>query len=159
MYTRILVAIDDSSTSTKALDEAINLSRVLGAALCITHVADEGPVTQHSMGVGTYIDLDKVKEDMRQGGHSLLDAAVAKAFAQGLPAKQMLVESTRRRVAEVIVDAARTWGADLVVIGTHGRRGFERLLVGSVAENLVRIATTSLMLVREGEAQACGAAA
>lgn len=159
MYTRILVAIDDSSTSTKALDEAINLSRVLGAALCITHVADEGPVTQHSMGVGTYIDLDKVKEDMRQGGHSLLDAAVAKAFAQGLPAKQMLVESTRRRVAEVIVDAARTWGADLVVIGTHGRRGFERLLVGSVAENLVRIATTSLMLVREGEAPACGAAA
>lgn len=49
----------------------------------------------------------------------------------------------------MIVDAARDWGADLVVIGTHGRRGFERLLIGSVAENLVRLATTSLMLVRE----------
>jgi nucleotide-binding universal stress UspA family protein len=62
----------------------------------------------------------------------------------------MLIESaTDRRVAEMIADGARDWGADLVVIGTHGRRGFERMLVGSVAENLVRIAATSPLLVRE----------
>nr|MBL8456950.1 universal stress protein [Zoogloeaceae bacterium] len=159
MYTRILVAIDDSSTSAKALDEAVNLARVLGAALCIAHVADEGPITQHGMGLGTYIDIDKVKAEIRQGGNSLLDAAQAKAAAQGLQAERILIESTRRRVAEALADAVQAWGADLVVIGTHGRRGFERLLVGSVAENLVRIAATSLMLVREGEAQASGAAA
>lgn len=159
MYTRILVAIDDSSTSAKALDEAVNLARVLGAALCIAHVADEGPITQHGMGLGTYIDIDKVKAEIRQGGNSLLDAAEAKAAAQGLQAERILIESTRRRVAEALADAVQAWGADLVVIGTHGRRGFERLLVGSVAENLVRIAATSLMLVREGEAQASGAAA
>ena len=46
-------------------------------------------------------------------------------------------------------DAAAQWNADLIMVGTHGRRGVERMLVGSVAENLVRIATTSLMLVRE----------
>lgn len=159
MYTRILVAIDDSSTSAKALDEAVNLARVLGAALCIAHVADEGPITQHGMGLGTYIDIDKVKAEIRQGGNNLLDAAQAKAAAQGLQAERILIESTRRRVAEALADAVQAWGADLVVIGTHGRRGFERLLVGSVAENLVRIAATSLMLVREGEAQASGAAA
>jgi nucleotide-binding universal stress UspA family protein len=159
MYTRILVAIDDSSTSAKALDEAVNLAHVLGAALCIAHVADEGPITQHGMGLGTYIDIDKVKAEIRQGGNSLLDAAEAKAAAQGLQAERILIESTRRRVAEALADAVQAWGADLVVIGTHGRRGFERLLVGSVAENLVRIAATSLMLVREGEAQASGAAA
>lgn len=159
MYTRILVAIDDSATSAKALDEAINLARMLGAALCVAHVADEAPITQHGMGLGTYIDIDKVKTEMCHSGNSLLDAAVAAAGASGLQAERVLVESTRRRVAEVIADAARTWNADLVVIGTHGRRGFERLLVGSVAENLVRIAATSLMLVREGEAQASGAAA
>ena len=49
----------------------------------------------------------------------------------------------------MIADAATQWSADLIVVGTHGRRGFERLLVGSVAENLVRIATCSLLLVRE----------
>lgn len=156
MYTRILVAIDNSSTSTKALDEAINLARVLGAALCVAHVVDEGSITQHDMGLGAYIDIDKVKAEIRQGGSGLLDAAEAKAFAQGLRTERMLIESARRRVAEAIADAVRTWGADLVVIGTHGRRGFERLLVGSVAENLVRIASTSLMLVREGDAQAAG---
>jgi len=49
----------------------------------------------------------------------------------------------------MILEAATRWDADLIVLGTHGRRGFERFLMGSVAENLVRIATTSLLLVRE----------
>lgn len=149
MYTRILVAIDDSNTSAKALDEAIRLARKLGTALCIAHVSDVGPITQHGMGLGTYIDIEKVKDEMRADGNRLLDAAVATAAAAGCQAERVFVELARRRVAEMIVDAARDWGADLVVIGTHGRRGFERLLIGSVAENLVRLATTSLMLVRE----------
>jgi nucleotide-binding universal stress UspA family protein len=49
----------------------------------------------------------------------------------------------------MITECARDWEADLVIVGTHGRRGLERLLVGSVAEKLVRVANTSLMLVRE----------
>jgi nucleotide-binding universal stress UspA family protein len=61
----------------------------------------------------------------------------------------MAIESAERRLASMIVDAATTWNADLIVMGTHGRRGFERLLVGSVAEHVIRIATTSLLLVRE----------
>jgi nucleotide-binding universal stress UspA family protein len=88
---------------------------------------------------------------MNETSNLLLDAAVATAAAAGCQAERMLVESARRRIAEAIADAARDWGADLVVVGTHGRRGFARLLVGSVAENLVRIATTSLILVREQE--------
>jgi nucleotide-binding universal stress UspA family protein len=149
MHKRIFVAIDSSSTAQKALDEAISLAKALGARLCIAHAADEGPLTQHGMGLGTYIDIDKVKDEMRESGNALLDQAMAKASAAGYPAERLLVESTQRRVAEMIAEAATQWNADLVVVGTHGRRGFERLLVGSVAENLVRIATTSLMLVRE----------
>ena len=61
---------------------------------------------------------------------------------------RILVESDNKRIAELIVDASKQWDADLIVIGTHGRRGFERMFMGSVAENLVRIATTSLFLVR-----------
>lgn len=156
MYTRILVAIDDSATSTKALDEAIHLARVLGAKLCITHVVDEAPVLQPTMG--TYLNVDKVRDDMHQVGTQLLEAARAKAAAQGVEAEQMLIGSVRRRIAEVIADAVRSWNADLIVMGTHGRRGFQRLLVGSVAENLIRIASTSLMLVRAGEDQTGSAA-
>jgi nucleotide-binding universal stress UspA family protein len=149
MNKRIFVAIDDSTTSQRALDEAIQLANAMGASLCIMTAIDEGPLTQHGMGLGSYIDIEKVKDDMRATGAALLKQAVATAASAGCTAEQMLVEGAQRRVAEMIVDAAKQWNADLLVAGTHGRRGVERLLVGSVAENLVRIATTSLLLVRE----------
>ncbi len=149
MSKRIFVAIDNSSTSQKALDEAIQLAKAFGASLCIATAADEGPLTQHGMGLGTYIDVDKIKEEMRASSNMLLAQAQEKASAAGCKAELLLIESTQKRVAEMIAEAASQWNADLIVVGTHGRRGFERLLVGSVAENLVRIATTSLMLVRE----------
>lgn len=149
MYTRILVAIDNSTTAQKALDEAIALARTGGAHLCIVNAADEGPLTQHGMGLGSYIDIDKVKQEMRDASYALLAQALDKAQAAGCQAEVMLIESSQRRLADMIVDAATQWHADLIVMGTHGRRGFERLLVGSVAEHMVRIATTSLLLVRE----------
>jgi nucleotide-binding universal stress UspA family protein len=148
MYTRILVAIDDSPTAEKALDEAIRLAGALGAALCVAHAADEGPLAQHGMGLGTYIDIDKVKGEMRDDSNQLLDKAIAQAADAGIQAERLLMESTDKRVAEMITDAAQQWNADLIVAGTHGRRGFERLLVGSVAENLVRLSSASLLLVR-----------
>lgn len=149
MYKRILVAIDDSSTSAKALDEAINLAKALGAALCVAHAADEGTLVQLGIGLENHLDIEKTKQDIQSASNALLDAAVAKAAAAGCTAEKRHIESSRRRVAEMIADAAKEWQADLVVVGTHGRRGFEAMLVGSVAENLVRIASTSLMLVRE----------
>jgi nucleotide-binding universal stress UspA family protein len=144
-----MVAIDTSATAQKALDESIRLAGALGACLCIAYAADEAALTQHGMGLGTYIDIEKVKGEIRDAGNRLLDTAMDKAAAAGCKAERILVEAADKRIAEMIIDAAHTWRADLIVVGTHGRRGFERLLVGSVAENLVRIATTSLLLVRE----------
>ncbi len=149
MSKRILVAIDDSPTSQKALDEAVRLAGALRGALCIATAIDEGPLLQHGMGLGSYIDIEKVKGEMRQSAAALLQQAAAKAAAAGCQAEQRLIEPSPRRIAEMIAETAAQWQADLIVIGTHGRRGIERMLVGSVAENLVRIATTSVMLVRE----------
>ena len=149
MSKRIFVAIDNSTTAQKALEEAIRLAGALGARLCIATAADEGPLTQHGMGLGSFIDIEKVVQEMRDASHGLLNKAVTLAAAAGCQAEPLFMESAQRRVAEMIADAAQQWNADLIVVGTHGRRGFERLLVGSVAENLVRIATTSLILVRE----------
>ena len=149
MSKRIFVAIDSSSTAQAALDQAILLSSALGASLCIAHVSDDSSLMQHGMGLGSYIDVKKVKLEIAELTKDLLDKAVAKASAAGCQPERLQLEATDKRVAETLADAAEKWNADLIVVGTHGRRGIQRLLVGSVAENLVRIANISLMLVRE----------
>jgi nucleotide-binding universal stress UspA family protein len=150
MYQRIFVAIDNSSTARKALDEAIQLAAKLGAGLCIGTALDEAPLTQHGMGLGSYIDVDKIKQEMRDTGNALLEAAMARARTAGCDPYCILIESDKKRLSEMIIEAAGQWNADLIVMGTHGRRGFERLLVGSVAEHMIRSVSTSLLLVREG---------
>ena len=149
MYKRIMVAIDTSSTAANALDEAVQLARSVGAALCVVHAEDESLLEQHGMGIGTFIDVNKVEAAIRDAALDLLSRAVATAEAAGVKAESKLVESGRRHVPELIVECADEWRADLVVVGTHGRRGINRLLVGSVAEKLVRLANTSVMLVRQ----------
>ncbi|HET7776287.1 MAG TPA: universal stress protein [Azospira sp.] len=148
MYKRIMVAIDASATSQKALGEALALAKRYDAALNIVHAADESGLAQHGMGLGTYIDVEKVKQAIRDESNQLLAQARATAQAAGIGAEVQLLEATDKRVAEQIAEGAAAWQADLIVIGTHGRRGIDRLLVGSVAERLTRIATTSLLLVR-----------
>ena len=155
MNKRIFVAIDSSATAQLALIEAIHFASLPGASLCIGTVLDTSMLVHNNISMGSLIDTQSVKTELRQATELLLDNAVALAKESGLDAHRVLVESGSRRIAEVISDAATEWDADLIVIGTHGRRGFERLLMGSVAENLVRIATTSLFLVRrQAEPQA-----
>lgn len=149
MYTRIMVAIDSSATAGKALQEAVQLAKSVGAALCIVHAEDESLLEQHGMGIGTYIDVEKAEVAIRAAGNRLLDDAVALAATQGVTAEQRLFESGKKRVPDLIAEGATEWRADLIVVGTHGRRGFERMIVGSVAEKLVRVASTSLLLVRD----------
>jgi len=153
MYKRILVAVDDSTTSNAALNEAISLAKTMGAALRIVHVADEVPI-RNAIGLETLLDVAQVEEAMRQAGQALLDAAAKTAADAGVQAETGLLEapskleSSHKRVAEWIVEGADAWQADVIVAGTHGRRGFARLFVGNVAEDLVRLANTSLVLVR-----------
>ncbi len=149
VYKRIMVAIDDSSTANKALKEAAQLATSVGAALCIVHAEDESLLEHSAISSGTLINVGKVEADIREGGMQLLNGAVAHVAQHGITAEKRLIESSSKRVPEMITECARDWEADLVIVGTHGRRGMERLLVGSVAEKLVRVANTSLMLVRE----------
>lgn len=152
MYTRIFVAYDASSCAIKALDEAIHLARSQAATLCIAHV-DDAAVAHGGLDIHGYVEgLDEVTGRIHEQSEHLLDIAVAQAHSAGCAAERQLVPAANRRPAEAIADAARDWGADLIIVGTHGRRGFQRMLMGSVAENLVRIAGVSLMLVREDAA-------
>ena len=148
MYKRVLVAVDGSQTSAAALSEALALVRDRAGDLRIVHVIDS-PYTYPEVWYGqVQTDLEALRRAWRKAGETVLDEALALARAGGVPAESAVLESGGQRVAALVAEEAKRWGADLVVMGTHGRRGIEHLLLGSVAEGVARTAPTSVLLVR-----------
>jgi nucleotide-binding universal stress UspA family protein len=148
MYKRILVPVDGSDTSNQALRTAIALAGEHLAVLRIVHVVEEMPV---------YVSMDTLPyppaeymEALREEGQKILDGAVASA-RQGkieTDGKLVVLDHPGQRISDALEQEAEHWPADLIVVGTHGRRGFRRLLLGSVAENLIRISTKPVLLIR-----------
>jgi nucleotide-binding universal stress UspA family protein len=149
MYRRILAATDGSPTSELALAQAIGLAHDSGAALRIAHVLDYGPV-EWAMAGGYALDVTPMIDAMRDSGRKTLEQAAALAHDNGVVAETALFDqpSAALRVAETLADEARRWDADQIVLGTHGRRGFSHLLIGSVAESVLRLADVPVLLVR-----------
>lgn len=145
MYKRILVAVDGSSTGNLALQEAIKLAREGQSRLKLVHVVDE---TLINWDEGGWLGGSTVFEALAAAGRKVLDAAVETVRREGLDVESQLVESVARRIGSVISEEAESWQADLIVVGTHGRRGVDRLLLGSVAEGVVRTAAVPVLLVR-----------
>ena len=146
MYQRILVPFDGSPTSEHGLDEAIRLAKVTGATLRIIHVIDD---LLYVSGFETYsVYASDVVPFMRQSGEALLKGGKARADREGVKAETLLLEGISPRLCQVIEEQVKTWGADLVVIGTHGRRGIGRLMLGSDAEQVVRTSAVPVLLVR-----------
>jgi nucleotide-binding universal stress UspA family protein len=144
-YRRILVAIDGSDTSRRALAEALQLAKDGKSALRVLHVLDLVTFsTDTPSGFAAYEDA------LRVGGEQMLSDASDMAEKAGVKCETKLLELEEhgRRVAEEIAQAAEEWRAELIVIGTHGRRGMSRLFLGSVAESLARIAPAPVLLVR-----------
>ncbi len=149
MYKRILVAIDDSFMTDKVLDVAIELSKSNGATLGILHALDETMFGHHTHAENLLPNsVGKLEYKMRKGAGAFLDRAAKRVADAGVDAELKLVESETKHISDMLADAAAEWKADLLVVGTHGRRGMERFFVGSVAERLVRKVETSLLLVR-----------
>ncbi|PTD96067.1 universal stress protein [Pseudothauera lacus] len=148
MYKHILVSIDDSQTSQKALDEAISLAKLHGAQLEIAHAVDESLLQTFSSHGVALADARKMQSALLQSGQSTLGEAVRKAEEAGLQPIPRFLASEDLHAADQIARAVTESGADLLVVGSHGRRGFQRLLLGSVAENLVRKVGISVLIVR-----------
>ncbi|KTC89576.1 universal stress protein [Fluoribacter dumoffii] len=146
MYQNILVAIDDSDTSMQALHEAIALSKVHHAKLRIIHVGNEF----YAPYLGTGVDYEKLEASFKEYGQKLLNKMLTIAREQNADCDAQLLEvnPAHERVADKIITAAKNWPANLIVIGTHGRRGFQHLLLGSVAEGVVRNASMPVLLIR-----------
>lgn len=146
MYQRILVPIDGSATSGKGLDEAVKLAQLTGAELLLVHVVDQLTFSTGLDPYGAY--AGDLITSMRAAGEAILAKAKAKVQEQGIKVEARLFDNFASRVSEMLVEQARSWGADLIVIGTHGRRGVSRWMLGSDAEQIVRMAPVPVLLVR-----------
>ena len=145
MYQRILVPIDGSKTSERALRETIKVAN-REASLRLIYVLEE---IQFVDAEGyAYIDIAELQKTMRQTGERALAIAGEQARKAGMAVETALIEAIGERVASVIGKDAQQWHADLIVIGTHGRSGLNRFLMGSVAEGVVRLATIPVLLIR-----------
>jgi len=145
MYERILVPVDGSETSKRGLKEAIRLAKEQGARLKCLHVIDEHFLAHDYLGFAYMPDLF---ESLRKNGETILEEASEEAEKGGVSAESVLRESGGIRVSEAILDEANAWAADLIVMGTHGRRGISHLALGSDAELVVRGSKVPVLLVR-----------
>ncbi len=145
MYKRILVPVDGSETCERALVAALQLAHESQGSVHLVHVLDElAYLTGYEYGG----DLLQVARDY--AGKVLADAS-AMARSAGVAADTRLMETPGGRLGELIAEEARSWKADLVVVGTHGRRGVSRVLLGSGAEQVLRLAPVPVLAVRSTE--------
>jgi nucleotide-binding universal stress UspA family protein len=141
-----LVPVDGSPTSIAGLNEALRIAKNLKARLRLIHIVDQRMVFST---IETGMNIDPVLESLKSGGERILDQAAKLAAARGIRAETDMVENAAYPVADVLVTRARRWRADLIVMGTHGRRGVNRLVLGSDAELVVRNSPVPVLLVRK----------
>lgn len=145
MYRRILVPIDGSSTALQGLAEALILAKALQAKIRLVHVVNE-LINDPTQTPSVYIE--HVIENMREAGRKALSTAQALAQQQGAEVEAELVETIGAKACDCIIAAARNWPADIIIMGTHGRRGLQRMAVGSDAEAVLRSAPVPVLIVR-----------
>lgn len=146
MYQRILVPVDGSSTSNRGLGEAIRIAKLTQGRIRLFHVIDDlsfalalGSETRHA---------DDLLTQLRSEGSRILDEAQATVQAAGVDVDTRLGDNFPGSVQDKVAAEALDWGAELIVLGTHGRRGTARLVLGSGAERILRHAPVPVLLVR-----------
>ncbi|MFM0642772.1 universal stress protein [Paraburkholderia bryophila] len=144
MYTRILVAVDGSNTSRRAFEAALALAKSNGAVLQPFYVVENTPLYFEAPGYDPSILRNRLVEEGKE-----LGAEFAKAMLeQGVKGELVVGEaSSLDDVSGTVLKAAAAFNADLLVMGTHGRRGVQRMILGSVAERCVRQASLPVLLI------------
>lgn len=144
-FRRIVVPVDGSPTSNKALVAALQIARDAGGSVRLVHVMDAlSYVTGFEAG-------PIVLEAAHEGAERVLVAALEIANSAGVTAQTQLIDRPGERLGDCIAREARDWKADLVVVGTHGRRGVSRMLLGSGAEEVIRLAPVPVLVIHGDE--------
>jgi nucleotide-binding universal stress UspA family protein len=144
MFRRILVPVDGSKTAAAGLRAGIALARKHKARLRLVHLAHVvlAPPVPGGFAVADLYEL------IQQAGRKVLAKAQGECRRRGVPCETRMVVGVGERAAAVIVRDAAKWRADLIVMGTHGRRGIRRLALGSDAEQVARAARVPVLLVK-----------
>jgi len=156
MYSKMLVPVDGSEPSKLALHETIQLAHALNASIRLLHVVDIWSLLTAETTAASYDTLFDLLR--REGAQLLLDNAASVSRA-GIVVETILVEAPDVQIGECVVRKAREYQADLIICGTHGRRGVRRLLMGSDAEYIVRHSPVPVLLVRIPDATSASTAA
>ena len=146
MYQRILVPIDGGPTAERGLREAICLSAEMKASLLVLHVLDNFPMAGEWASAA---DFEQTLDRRRRQSDDLLATACSAAEAAGVPAQSRRLEAGQSTTADLILTEAVGSQCDLIVMGTHGRRGMNRLALGSTAETVARRCTVPLLMIRQ----------
>lgn len=144
-YQNILVPVDGSSTARRGLSEAIELARSVGSRIRVLHIVTHAfRLAPAASSAG----IEHLLATMRRKGDLILREAESAVRASGIEVDDKLLETPDERAGRPILEEARSWPADLIVCGTHGRTGMSRLLLGSDAEFVVRHSNVPVLLVR-----------
>jgi nucleotide-binding universal stress UspA family protein len=145
MYKQILCPVDGSLTSDCGMTEAIDLAKDQNAKLRFLHVIDTYfPI----LDVNGDLNVVYITDILRNNGKKVLKKAEESAYKAGVMADSKMVEVIGGRISKYVLSQAEEWPADLIVMGTHGLRGIERLVMGSDAETVVRTSPVPVLLVR-----------
>lgn len=143
VYQNILVPVDGSDTAERALREAIQLARSLSSRIRVLHVVNGIPWIAQGAP-----DPEELITQMRSTGESIIHEAKTAVRSAGIEVDGKLIEAIGERVGRIVLTEAGDWPAQLIVCGTHGRRGLKHLLMGGDAEYLVRHSPVPVLLVR-----------
>lgn len=149
MYARILIATDGSDLADRALDRGLELAKLAGSEVTIVTVTEPAAVIGggYATVAGTMVDpLPELIEAQNKGARELLERAAKRAADQGVTARTVLVDNSFP--AEGIVRAATDIDAQLIVMGSHGRRGLNRLLLGSQTNNVLAHTKVPVLVTR-----------
>jgi nucleotide-binding universal stress UspA family protein len=146
MYHRLLVPLDGSATAARGYREALALARVLQATVVLHHVVQAMDFSGEIAAAAYMVDLRK---DLNEHAKELLAGASEEARAHGLEVQTSIGEAIGGAVGPAILAACQRHGCDLIVMGTHGRRGAARLLLGSDAAVVVQGSPVPVLLVRD----------
>ncbi|HWT38894.1 MAG TPA: universal stress protein [Paraburkholderia sp.] len=149
MYKKILVAVDGSQTSKQAVQQAAKMASLTSGTVHAVYVVDTSPLFSYA----GYFDPVVLTDALRNDGRVVLEDAEAACRQSGVACVTELVETEHLNedVAQTLQRCTERIGAELVVLGTHGRRGMKRLVLGSVAERFVRMSRCPVLLVRGSE--------
>ena len=142
VFQKILVPVDGSQTANKALDHALRIAQDSHGKVRLLHCIDELSL------INSHEYTGELWQQARDNGLAILQRGEATAKAHGVEVDTRLIDQIGQRMGQSVADAAGDFGADLVVVGTHGRRGIGRVLLGSGSEQIMRLSPVPVLMVR-----------